>query len=538
MEQYDYIIVGGGSAGCVVAARLSEDSNNNVLLIEAGPPADAFWINTPAGMGKLFLDKRYNWGFLTAPVPTLGGRTVYWPRGKTLGGTSSINGMIYSRGHPLDYDHWAKLGNTGWCWEDVLPYFIKSEHNEHGTSSIHGGDGPLYVSAPVTHHPTTDDFIEAATHVGIPRLEELNAPPYEGVAYQQFTIRNGRRQSTYVAFIKPAQHRKNLTVVTNVLVLRLVVNSGEATGVEVLQNGQRRIIHAAREVILSGGALSSPHVLMHSGIGHGADLQRFGIPIQVHLPGVGKNLQDHWNSPFVLRSTLASSYNRNLHGIRKYLEGMRYLLTGRGYLAMGASAVSAYIRSSPDQPQPDIQLAIRAMTANFLPDGSVEVDSLPGLSGAAVLVGPKSTGHMELTSSDPLVPPAFYPNYLAHPEDVERILVGMRLLRRIFATGPLSKRIVAELSPGPTAITDEQLIEHAKQNGGTSWHQACTCKMGSDEMAVVDAQLRVRGIRRLRVVDASVMPRITRGNTNAPTIMIAEKASDMIRKDLVPRRAF
>ncbi|RDD71134.1 GMC family oxidoreductase [Paracoccus versutus] len=534
MEPYDYLVVGAGSAGCVMASRLSEDSRKSVLLIEAGPSADYFWINTPAGMGPLFLNKRYNWAFTTETVPTLGGRTVYWPRGKTLGGSSSVNGMVYSRGHPMDYDHWASLGNEGWSYRDVLPYFRKSECNERGADAFFGGDGPLAVSDPVIRHPSTEDFVAAAVRNGIPEIRGLNAPPYEGVSYQQFTIRGGRRESAYTAFVKSVLHRRNLTVLTGVQVLRIVLRNGEATGVEVIQDGARRIIHAAREVILSAGALASPHLLMHSGIGDAGQLRKFGIQAARHLPGVGQNLQDHWFAPFLMRVTPDSSYNGHLVGWRKYVEGMRYLLTRRGYLAMGSSAVSAYVRSTPDQPQPDLQLAIRPMTSNFLPSGQVVVDPEPGMSGATVLVGPKSTGHMALKSADPLAAPAFHPNYLGDEDDIRRTLIGMRLFRRILATEPLSRRIVSELAPGPDAVTDDQLLDHLKQAGSTGWHQTSTCKMGRDEMAVVDPQLRVHGIGRLRVVDASVMPRITRGNTSAPTIMIAEKAADMIRKSPLP----
>ena len=530
MESYDYIVVGAGSAGCVMASRLSEDTGKTVLLVEAGPPADAFWINTPAGMAKLFLNKRFNWGFMTENVPTLGGRTVYWPRGMTLGGSSSINGMVYMRGHPMDFDHWAGLGNEGWGWDDVLPYFKKSERNERGASDLHGGDGMLTVSDAATRHPLTDDFIRAATRVGVPHIPELNGAPFEGVSYQQFTIRKGRRDSTYTAFIKPVLHRRNLTVATNARVMRLALENGAATGIEVLRNGRKETISARQEVILCAGALGSPHLLMLSGIGDAADLRKFGIPMVKDLPGVGRNLQDHWYATFVMKVNAESSSNQNLHGIRKYIEGMRYLLTRRGLLALGSSAVSAYVRSTPEWPQPDIQLAIRPITLKFREDGGVEVDKEPGVSGVASLVGPKSVGHMELTSPDPMEAPAFHPNYLSDPEDIRRTLIGMRLFRRICATEPLAGRILAEISPGPEVTTDEQLLAHLQKNGNTGWHQCGTCKMGSDAMAVVDTRLRVRGIRGLRVVDASIMPRITSGNTNAPTIMIAEKAADMIRR--------
>jgi choline dehydrogenase len=535
METYDYIVVGAGSSGCVVASRLSENKDLRVLLLEAGPPADSFWIKVPAGVGQMFQNQRYNWGFLTEPVETLNGRKIYWPRGKTLGGSSAINGMVYMRGHPGDYDHWASLGNDGWGWDDVFPYFLRSESNVRGVP-FHGVDGPLTVTDPARYHPTTDDFIESACRIGVPRSDDLNGPPYEGVAYQQFTIRNGRRCSSYDAFVQPVRNRRNLVVRTDVQVLRVLFEGGDAVGVEVIDNGERRTIASTREVIISAGALSSPHLLMLSGIGDRAMLNRFGIDTLHHLPGVGTNLQDHYFAPFLLRATPGSSYNRDLLGVRKYLQGLYYLLTRRGYLALGVSAVSAYVRSCRDLPQPDLQLVMRAMTFNFHPSGKVLIDPFPGLSAAAVLVNPGSTGTVELQSADPLIPPRFNPNYLADPEDARRTLIGMRMIRRIFATEPLASRIVAETLPGPGATTDEQLLDHLKAAGSCAWHQVGTCKMGLGEDAVVDNRLRVRGVKRLRVIDASIMPKIISGNTNAPAIMIGEKGADMIREDMLPNR--
>lgn len=531
MELYDYIVVGGGSAGCVVASRLSENPDCRVLLIEAGPARQSFWIRTPAGVGKLFANEHFNWKYTTEPVATAAGRQIYWPRGKVLGGTSAINGMIYMRGHPADYDEWAAQGNAGWDWTSVLPYFLKSESNARGASAYHGANGPLRVSDPAVTHPTTDAFIEAAVRVGIPRSGDLNAPPHEGVNYQQFTIRNGVRDSTYAAFLKPVLKRPNLTVMSDTRVLRVVFEGQRASGVEILQNGGKRTIHALREIVLSAGSLNSPHLLNLSGIGDGTQLQRFGIDVISNLPGVGQRLRDHWFAPFLIRVTKAGSYNANLFGFRKYLEGIRYLLTRSGYLALGSSAVSAYVKSVPERAQSDLQLVMRAMTFQFDKVGNPVVDRLPGLSGAVTLVKPASTGHIVLQSPDPLKAPAFHPNYLAEDTDVARVVQGMRLMRKILAEAPLAERIVAELSPGPEANTDEQLADHVRQNGNCAWHQVGGCCMGADELSVVDARLRVKGVDGLRVADASVMPDIIMGNTNAPAIMIGEKVAEMLRED-------
>ena len=535
--EHDYIVVGAGSSGCVVASRLSEDPAVKVLLIEAGGSMEAFWVNTPAGMAVLFRSEKFNWRFKTEPVPTLDGRVVQWDRGKGLGGSSSINGMIYMRGQPRDYDQWAELGNPGWGWDDVLPYFKRSENNARGANGFHGSQGPLSVTDPVEVHPAARDFISACAAAGIPPSDDLNAPPYPSVGLRQYTIRNGRRHSVYKAFIEPVrEQRRNLTILTDAVVTRVVLDGGDAVGVEVIQGGHKRIIHAAREVILSAGALASPQLLMLSGIGDGGELQRLGIAVQRDLPGVCRNLQDHWYASFTSRATPGSSVNHRLSGPRKYLEGARYLLTHGGYLALGAAPVTADVNSEAGGAA-DTQLSFNAMSFSATPAGEVAADAWPGVSGSVVLLTPESRGHIELAGNDPLQAPRFHPNYLSTERDVRRHLTGMRRLREIMATPPMAGRLVEEVKPGRACETDEQLLTHLKRTGGTGWHPVGTCRMGSDEQAVVDARLRVHGIARLRVIDASIMPTIVTGNTNAACIMIGEKGADMIREDAVAARA-
>ncbi|MFT3721717.1 GMC family oxidoreductase [Pseudorhodoferax sp.] len=539
METYDYIVVGAGSSGCVVASRLSEDPSLRVLLIEAGGAMDDFWVSTPAGMAKLFGSQRFNWRFKTAPVPTLGGRQVQWDRGKGLGGSSSINGMIYMRGQPEDYDQWAREGNAGWGWNDVLPYFKRSENNARGANAFHGNQGPLSVTDPVEVHPAAEDFITACVNAGVPHSNDLNASPYPAVGRRQYTIKAGRRHSAYTAFIEPVRQRGNLTILTGAHVMRVLLQDAgegaEATGVEVLHDGQRRAIGAAREVILSAGALASPQILMLSGIGDAAQLQRHGIAVRRALPGVGSNLQDHWYASLAWRCTPGSSVNHRLSGLRKYLEGARYVLTHTGYLALGAAPVTAYVNSAPGE-RVDLQLSFNPMSFSATPSGEVAADGYPGMSASVVLLTPASRGHMELASSDPLQAPLFHPNYLGEESDVRRHVAGIRLLRQIVQTPPLGPRVVEEVKPGPACASDAQLLDHLKRTGGTGWHMVGTCKMGSDGQAVVDAQLRVHGVQRLRVVDASIMPTVPTGNTNAPCIMIGEKGADMVRADaLAPR---
>ncbi len=536
MDAYDYIVIGAGSAGCALARRLSDDPESKVLLLEAGPPTDKFWVRAPAGMAKLFLDKQFNWSYFTEPMPTLRNRRMYWPRGKGLGGSSSINGMIFIRGHRKDFDHWKSLGNSGWGFDDVLPYFKRMEHNERGENEYRGVGGPVWISDPVIRHPSSADFIESAVRTGIPRTDDLNGETHDGVGFMQHSIRRGERQSAYTAYLKPVLNRANLVVKTGVLVHKILFQGNQATGVEVSNGSERRIYTAAREVVLSAGALNSPQLLMLSGIGPGAELQRHGIRPVIDCQGVGQNLQDHFYVHCQARTGQDSSYNHELHGLRKYWQGLRYLVNGSGYLALGSSQVAAFVKSRANEEYADLQISFRPMTFTYHPDGVVEVDRVPAVSASVYRVRPAATGSVTLRSSDPTQAPVFTPNFLTDQDDVRAMIQGIRKIREILATEPIASRVVAEYAPGPSAQTDDQLVAFMQEHGNSAFHPAGTCKMGQDSMSVVDERLRVRGVERLRVVDASIMPRVTAGNTNAPTMMIGEKGADMIRRDSVPRR--
>ncbi|WP_277182818.1 GMC family oxidoreductase, partial [Caballeronia sp. BR00000012568055] len=534
METFDYIIVGAGSAGCVLARRLSDTAANRVLLLEAGPRSNKFWVHTPAGMGKLFFHKELNWNYFTEPMPALRSRKMYWPRGKGLGGSSSINGMVYIRGHRDDFNYWKSLGNSGWGYDDVLPYFKRMEHNERGEDQYRGVGGPLCITDPVVKHPSSHDFIAAAVSCGIPYTEDLNGEVHDAVGFIQHNIRAGRRHSAYTAYVEPILMRENLSIRTGCFVERVEFRGHEAVGVVIIENGHRRTIRAAREVILSAGALNSPQLLMLSGIGPATELRRHQIHIRVDLPGVGQNLQDHFYVHASYATTRRSSYNNHISGIRKLWEGARYLTTHKGYLALGSSQVAAFVKSKPSEPYADLQISFRPMTFSYLESGRIEVDPTPAVAASVYRVRPSATGAVTLKSSDPTHPPALTPNFLNHPDDIGAMIFGIRKIRQIMSAQPIASRIISEKVPGPTMESDDQILDYMEQHGNSAFHPAGTCKMGHDPLAVVDSRLKVRGLARLRVVDASVMPRVTAGNTNAPSMMIGEKGADMILEDAVP----
>ncbi|TGR23046.1 MULTISPECIES: GMC family oxidoreductase N-terminal domain-containing protein [unclassified Mesorhizobium] len=532
MNQYDYIVIGAGSAGCAVARRLSDDANLSVLLLEAGGPSDGFWNRTPAGVAKLHKSERVNWNYTTEPVPRLNNRKIYWPAGKALGGGSAINGMVYIRGDRRDFDHWAEQGNAGWAWDDVLPYFKRSETNVRGASGVHGASGPLYVSDPSVVHPTIHDFISSATACGLPHRTDFAFGEQEGAGTVQYTIKNGERYSSYRAYIEPVKDRRNLTVETGVKVCRILLEGRVATGVEVIMNGQKRSLQARQEVILSAGAIRSPHLLMLSGIGNAQHLQDHGVPLVAHLPGVGQNLQDHLTVRVQAQTGPESSYNAALRGWRKYMHGARYILTKSGYLALGTSSAAAFLKSSSAVDYADIEISFRAMTFTALPSGKVEIDNYDAISGSVYRVRPASRGAITLRSADPAEAPLIQPNYLGDPEDLTATVAGIRAFRRILAASPLAARLHKELVPGADADTDEKLADYVRRDASSVFHPAGSCKMGHDDMAVVDSKLRVLGVERLRVIDASIMPVVTSGNTNAPSIMIGEKGADLLRERL------
>jgi choline dehydrogenase len=525
----DYIVVGAGSAGCVVAARLAE-SGARVLLLEAGPKDTLAWIHIPAGILRLLDHPVVNWNF-SAPGPDGGGeRSIHWPRGKTLGGSSSINGMLYVRGNPADYDGWAQMGCRGWSFDDVLPLFRKSEHYVQGGDASHRGQGgPLQVEDYRTILPLTHHWIQAAQDAGHPFSTDLNGRVPEGVGYSQMTRRGRWRGSTAQTFLREARKRPNLTVETEALATRLLFDGKRCTGVEYRRYGHAITATAAKEVILSGGAVNSPHLLQVSGVGPAPHLQSIGVPVVHDLRGVGANLQDHYVARVSHRVKNQLSINELSRGPRLIRELAQFVLTGRGALTFGVTTAQVFCRSAPEKASPDLQLLFTPASYDSGKFGTLE--DKPGMTVAVCPVRPDSRGTIMARSADPFEKPVISPNYMSDPNDGRVLLAGMRFARRIFASPLIARHSRGETLPGPQVQTDDQLLDYARRNGTTIYHPVGTCRMGEGPAAVVDARLRVHGIDRLRVIDASIMPTLTTGNTNAPTIMIAEKGAQMILDD-------
>jgi choline dehydrogenase len=520
---YDYIIVGAGSAGCVLANRLSADNETQVLLIEAGPPDSRREISIPAAWVSLFKSE-LDWNYETDPETQLDGRTIYWPRGKTLGGSSSTNAQIYLRGACVDFDEWAAAGNSGWSYDEILPYFKKAESNERGEDEFHAADGPLYVSDVRDPNPLSEAFLRSALGIGIPRNPDFNGGQLEGVGYCQFTRKNGRRYSSATAYLTPARNRRNLEIWTDTHVTRVVFNERQATGVACIRSGREVNVRADREIIISGGAVNSPVLLMHSGVGPAQLLQHNGIKVVHQLEGVGHNLQDHPIVPvrYLARRPVSLLKAKSLNNVA------RYLLLRRGMLCGSGVDVLAHLRTDPDLPAPDLQLFLMAL---LWLDQGLTTPTQHGFTGAAAGLKPESRGSIRVRSNNPLEPPVIQPNYFSDSEgkDMRALIAGIRWLRKIVAAPEFASLADAEITPGAEVRSDQDLAAYVRQNAQGYFHPVGTCKMGTDELAVVDPQLRVRGMERLRVVDASVMPSIPRANTNAATIMIAEKAADLIR---------
>ncbi len=534
MAEFDYIIIGAGSAGCVLANRLSEDKQNRVLLLEAGPEDKSILIHMPAGVGKLLsTHNKHNWYYETEGEAELGSRRMYWPRGRGLGGSSSINGMIYIRGHARDYDHWRQLGLKGWGYADVLPYFKRSEGRKNGKDDFHGEDGPLTVSPGESEIPLFRAFIEAGRQYGYPYTDDFNGYQQEGVGPYELTIRDGQRCSAATAFLKPARGRENLEVVTDAMTTRILFEKKRAAGVEYMRKGQKVQSWASKEVIVSGGAVNSPQILLLSGIGSADYLKKFNIPVVADVPGVGQNLQDHLDAMVHNECTqpITLFSQTKLHNM--LLTGIKYTFARKGVGRQQGLEAGAFVKSRPDLELPDLQMHF---VAAIMQDHARKDPDRHGYGCHVCLLRPESRGTVGLKSNDPFDHAFIQPNYLSVESDLASLREGVKIVRDIFAQTAFDPYRGPELDPGGHIQSDEKLDEWVRKHAETIYHPIGTCKMGTgnDKLAVVDGELKVRGVEGLRVVDASVMPTLIGGNTNAPTIMIAEKACDMILGKAAP----
>ncbi|CCD87850.1 choline dehydrogenase, a flavoprotein; alcohol dehydrogenase [Bradyrhizobium sp. ORS 285] len=527
--EFDYVVVGAGSAGCVLANRLSSDGKHKVLLLEAGPKDTNIWIHVPLGYGKLFKEKTVNWMYQTEPEPGLDGRSVFQPRGKVLGGSSSINGLLYVRGQHEDYDRWRQRGNVGWGYDDVLPYFKRAENQSRGGDDYHGVGGPLPVSDWRHDDPLSEAFVKAAVEAGLPFNADFNGASQEGVGFFQTTTRRGRRASSAVSYLRPALGRSNLHVETDALAQRILFEGRRASGITFSQRGRLRTARARKEILVSSGAYNSPQLLQLSGVGPGELLRQHGIDVVLDAPGVGSDLQDHLQVRIVMRCSQRITLNDIVnHPVRKVLAGARYAAFRKGPLTIAAGTAGAFFKTDPRLASPDIQIHFIPFSTDKMGE---KLHTFSGFTASVCQLRPESRGSLRIRSADPVTPPEIRINYLASETDRRANIDGLRILRKILAAPALRPYVSDEAFPGPKVVSDDDILAYCRQTGSTIYHPTSTCRMGTDALAVVDQRLRVRGVDGLRVVDASIMPDLVSGNTNAPVIMIAEKASDMILQD-------
>lgn len=534
---FDYIIVGAGSAGCVLANRLTENGRHSVLLLEAGGTDQRFFVQMPLGYGKTFYDPAVNWMYAAEPDPGLNGQRDHWPRGKLLGGSSSINAMVYIRGHRDDYEGWKAAGNPGWGWDDVLPVFRAMEDSEGGASDWRGAGGPVHVTDPTNAvHPLTRSYIAACETLGLDYNRDFNGPDQEGVGVYQLTTKDGRRLSAARAFLRPAMARQNLKVITGALVTRINFEGRKASGVTFRINGKDSEVQASREVILAGGAINSPQLLELSGIGPAAVLKAQGISVLQDLAHVGENLEDHLGLNYTYRMTVPTLNDELRPWWGKLKAGLQYLLLRSGPLSLSINHGGGFFKTDPSYTRPNMQLYMQAFSTLLPKAGERPIlspDPFSGLSLGLSNCRPTARGRLHIQSPDPTVQPRITPNAYGTDEDVREMLAAVKFLRRIAAAEPLKSLIAEELRPGPAVQSDADLIHDFKQRSGTVYHPSCTCRMGPDAtLAVVDASLRVHGVAGLRVCDASVFPNLIAGNTNAPAMMVGWKGAELILRDV------
>lgn len=534
--EFDYIVVGAGSAGCVVAARLTEHPEIRVLLLEAGGPANNIWIKIPLGIGKLLNNEKFVWPFKSAPEPELFGQELYMPRGRVLGGSGNVNGLAWVRGEPEEFDRWRDSGCKGWGFEDVLPYFKKLEDYPEGDPAVrgHGGAMTIINRGIWDWDPLSQAYLDACVQAGIPENKDYNGRKFEGVGFLQQSIKNGRRCSPETAYLDAARKRPNLTVITGAVASRVLFDGKRAVGVEYIKYGEKRVANARGEVILSAGAMKSPQLLELSGIGQTELLRKMNITPVVDLPGVGQNVSEHLQFRFTYECTQPITINDIMASpFRRYWEGVKYVFTRRGLLSGTSSTVHALAKSQPDLESPDlkIQLALISGRDRYSRSKAAGIDPFSGFSIGVFKIRPESRGDIHIHTADPLQNPTIRINYLAHPGDIETYKRAVRIVRKIASQPALKPFIRRETRPGPEVTGDDEMIDYIRKTGQTAWHAISTCRMGHDDMAVVDDRLRVHGVEGLRVADISIMPTLVSPNTNAPAILIGEKAADMILQD-------